>query len=206
MARGRFYVIEGADGVGSTTQSHRLVDNLRLAGRTVHQTAEPSKGPIGLVIRQLLGGDRPRTQIHRELALLFAADRLDHMAREVEPALAAGNDVVSDRYVMSSLVYQSLDLPFDWVRDLNRFAPPADSTILISLPAEEAWARLDARLQAGGATREVFDQKTTQSRIHSEYERQAKRQNAIIVDGRGAPDDVAARVKDALIATSAWPR
>lgn len=205
MARGRFYAIEGADGVGSTTQAHRLVDHLRLAGRTVLMTAEPSKGPIGLVIRQLLGGDRPRTQIHRELALLFAADRLDHMAREVEPALAAGSDVVSDRYIMSSLVYQSLDLPFDWVRDLNRFAPPADSTILISLPADEAWARLDARLQTG-ATREVFDQKTTQSRIHSEYERQAKRQNAVIVDGRGSPEAVSARVKEALIATNAWPR
>jgi dTMP kinase len=205
MARGRFYAIEGADGVGSTTQVNRLVDHLRLAGRTVLMTAEPSKGPIGLMIRQLLGGDRPRTQIHRELALLFAADRLDHMAREVEPALAAGSDVVSDRYIMSSLVYQSLDLPFDWVRDLNRFAPPADSTILISLPADEAWARLDARLQTG-ATREVFDQKTTQSRIHSEYERQAKRQNAIIVDGRGSPEAVSARVKEALIATNAWPR
>ena len=205
MARGRFYAIEGADGVGSTTQVNRLVDHLRLAGRTVLMTAEPSKGPIGLMIRQLLGGDRPRTQIHRELALLFAADRLDHMAREVEPALAAGSDVVSDRYIMSSLVYQSLDLPFDWVRDLNRFAPPADSTILISLPADEAWARLDARLQTG-ATREVFDQKTTQSRIHSEYERQAKRQNAVIVDGRGSPDAVSARVKEALIATNAWPR
>ena len=106
---------------------------------------------------------------------------------------------------MSSLVYQSLDLPFDWVRDLNRFAPPADSTILISLPADEAWARLDARLQTG-ATREVFDQKTTQSRIHSEYERQAKRQNAVIVDGRGSPEAVSARVKEALIATNAWPR
>jgi dTMP kinase len=205
MARGRFYAIEGADGVGSTTQVNRLVDHLRLAGRTVLMTAEPSKGPIGLMIRQLLGGDRPRTQIHRELALLFAADRLDHMAREVEPALAAGSDVVSDRYIMSSLVYQSLDLPFDWVRDLNRFAPPADSTILISLPADEAWARLDARLQTG-ATREVFDQKTTQSRIHSEYERQAKRQNAVIVDGRGSPEAVSARVKEALIATNAWPR
>ena len=205
MARGRFYAIEGADGVGSTTQVNRLVDHLRLAGRTGLMTAEPSKGPIGLMIRQLLGGDRPRTQIHRELALLFAADRLDHMAREVEPALAAGSDVVSDRYIMSSLVYQSLDLPFDWVRDLNRFAPPADSTILISLPADEAWARLDARLQTG-ATREVFDQKTTQSRIHSEYERQAKRQNAVIVDGRGSPEAVSARVKEALIATNAWPR
>lgn len=204
MARGRFYVIEGADGVGSTTQARRLVEALRLAGRAVHVTAEPSTGPVGGLIRQMLGGDRPRTQIHRELALLFAADRLDHVAREIEPALAAGTDVVSDRYVLSSLVYQSLDLPFDWVRDLNRFAPPPDATVLISVPVDEAWGRLEARLQTG-ATREVFDQKTTQTRIHGEYERQARKHGAVIVDGTGDIDVVAARVRAGLVAVNAWP-
>jgi dTMP kinase len=204
MARGRFYVIEGADGVGSTTQARRLVEALTREGRRVLATAEPSKGPIGLMIRAMLGGDRPRTHIHRELALLFAADRLDHIAREVEPALASGVDVVSDRYVLSSLVYQSLDLPFEWVRDLNRYAPPPDVTVLISLPIDEAWARLDARLQHG-ATREVFDHKTTQVRIHSEYERQARKAGAVIVDGMGSVDDVAERVRDALKSAAAWP-
>lgn len=205
MARGRFYVIEGADGVGSTTQARRLVDALTLEGRAVHFTAEPSTGPIGGLIRQLLGGDRPRTQIHRELALLFAADRLDHVAREIEPRLAAGTDVVSDRYVLSSLVYQSLDLPFDWVRDLNRFAPPPDATVLVSLPVDDAWSRLEARIQTG-VPREVFDQKTTQTRIHGEYERQARKAGAVIVDGSGSVDVVAARVKAGLVAVNAWPR
>ncbi len=197
-------MIEGADGVGSTTQCAALVDGLRLAGRTAIMTAEPSKGPIGVVIRQLLSGERPRTAIHRELALLFAADRLDHIAREVEPNLAAGTDVVSDRYTLSSLVYQSLDLPLEWVRDLNRYAPRADCTILISVPPEESWARLEARLDTG-APREVFDQKTTQSRIHGEYERQARKYGAIIVDGRGAVSDVSARVRGALQAIGQWP-
>jgi len=205
MARGRFFVIEGADGVGSTTQVIRLVEALRLDGRTVHQTAEPSQGPVGKLIRQMLGGDRPRQQIHRELALLFGADRLDHVAREIEPALAAGTDVVSDRYTLSSLVYQSLDLPLDWVRELNRFAPPADATVLIHVPLEEAWRRLEARLDAG-SPREVFDHKTTQARVHGEYERQAKRHGAIIVDGTGTPDEVGARVRSALQATGLWPR
>lgn len=204
MARGRFFVVEGADGVGSTTQVKKLVEGLQRAGRSVHQTAEPSTGPIGKLIRQLLGGERPRTQIHRELALLFAADRLDHIAREVEPQLVAGVDVVSDRYTLSSLVYQSLDLPFDWIRDLNRYAPPADVTILITLPLDVAWQRLQTRLEAGGV-REVFDVKTTQTRIHAEYERQAKRNNAISVNGEGTPDEVHARVQEALAAIGAWP-
>jgi dTMP kinase len=204
MTRGRFYVFEGADGVGSTTQCHRLVDALRSVGRTVHLTAEPSKGPVGLLIRGMLGGERPRAAIHRELALLFAADRLDHIAREVEPQLAAGVDVVSDRYVLSSLVYQSLDLPFEWVRDLNKFAPAADATVLVTLPLDDAWARLQARLAEGGA-REVFDVKPTQAQVHAEYERQARRVGAVIVDGRGSIDEVAGRVRGALAAGGHWP-
>jgi dTMP kinase len=197
-------VIEGADGVGSTTQVHRLADNLRAAGREVHVTAEPSKGPVGLLIRQMLGGERARTAIHRELALLFAADRIDHMAREIEPLLQKGVDVVSDRYVLSSLVYQSLDLPLEWVRDLNKFAPPADATVLITLPVEQAWGRLQARLAAGG-TPEVFDVKPTQTRIHAEYERQARKVGALMVDGQGTIDDVATRVRTGLAATGLWP-
>lgn len=206
MSRGRFYVVEGADGVGSTTQCQKLVERLQKAKRTVHLTAEPSKGPIGVLIRQMLGGDKSQKAIHKELALLFAADRLDHVTREIEPRLAEGIDVVSDRYVLSSLVYQSLDLPQEWVRELNKFAPPADATILVSLPLDEAWARLERRI-ADGAPREVFDVRTTQSRIHAEYGRLARRLNgAIVVDGSGAIDDVADRVEEALRATNAWPR
>lgn len=211
MSRGRFYVVEGADGVGSTTQCHKLVERLTRAKRTVHVTAEPSKGPIGLLIRQMLGAPaqgegRPQKAIAKELALLFAADRLDHVAREIEPRLVEGIDVVSDRYVLSSLVYQSLDLPPEWVRDLNKFAPAADATVLISLPLDEAWARLEKRI-AEGAPREVFDVRTTQSRIHAEYGRLARRlSGAIVVDGSGAVDEVADRVEEALRATNAWPR
>jgi dTMP kinase len=204
MARGRFFVVEGADGVGSTTQAVRLVESLRAAGRQVHLTAEPSSGPIGVLIRSLLGGDRPRAAIHRELALLFAADRLDHVGREIEPLLAAGSDVVSDRYVLSSLVYQSLDLPFDWVRDLNKFAPAADATVLVTLPLEEAWARLQARFASGGI-RELFDVKPTQAQIHAEYERQARKAGAVVVDGRGNIDDVAERIRAHLVAARHWP-
>jgi dTMP kinase len=205
MSRGRFYVVEGADGVGSTTQAKCLAERLTAkAKRTVHMTAEPSKGPIGVLIRQMLGEDRPARAMNKELALLFAADRLDHVAREIEPRLAEGIDVVSDRYVLSSLVYQSLDLPFEWVRDANRYAPPADATILISLSLDEAWARLERRISEG-QKREVFDVKTTQARIHAEYGRLARRMNGIVVDGSGAIDVVADRVEEALRATAAWP-
>ena len=199
--RGRFIVLEGADGVGSTTQCLRLVDGLQCVGVKTHLTAEPSRGPIGVMIRQMLCGDRARQEIHRELALLFAADRLDHVAREVEPLLAEGVWVVCDRYVLSSLVYQSLDLELPWVEMLNREAPAPDATVLIELPLDEALARIRAR----GGKAEIFDQADTQRRVHDGYARLAARQGAARVDGSGRPDEVSERVVAALQQQGAWP-
>src|SRR5579864_7294663 len=108
--RGLFIVLEGLDGAGTTTQLVRLAERLRRAGERVVATAEPTDGPIGALIRQALR----RRLVHRDgraltdesLALLFAADRVDHVAGEIEPALARGQHVLCDRYVLSSLAYQ----------------------------------------------------------------------------------------------------
>ncbi len=188
--RGRFIVLEGADGTGTTTQARALADHLIAKGRTVHVTAEPSRGPIGALIRQMLGGERPREAIHRELALLFAADRLDHLAREIEPKLVAGVDVISDRYVLSSLVYQSLDLPLPWIESLNQHAPPAEVTVLLTLPVDVALARVLGRAGQG----EVFDAREVQARVHARYLELAQRAHARVVDGDGAIAEVSARL------------
>lgn len=194
--RGRLIVLEGADGTGTTTQARTLADHLTSQGRTVHVTAEPSRGPVGVLIRELLGGDRPREHIHRELALLFAADRLDHVAREIEPELARGVDVVTDRYLLSSLVYQGLDSPLDWVATLNRHAPPADVTLLLTLPVELAMARVAGR----AGHREVFETREVQQRVHRRYLELAPRLDAVVVDGQGEIAEVAARLIAALTA------
>lgn len=188
--RGRFIVLEGADGTGTTTQARALADHMTSKGRTVHVTAEPSRGPVGVLIRQMLGGERPREAIHRELALLFAADRLDHVAREIGPKLEEGIDVLSDRYVLSSLVYQSLDLPLEWVASLNQHAPPADVTVLVTLPVDVALARVAGR----AGPREVFDAREVQARIHQRYLDLAPRVGALVLDGDGAVADVTARL------------
>jgi dTMP kinase len=87
--RGRFVVIEGLDGAGTTTQARLLGERLRAEGRAVHVTAEPSGGPVGALIRQVLqhrvNGGAGGGFDAAGLALLFAADRLDHLAAEVEP-------------------------------------------------------------------------------------------------------------------------
>jgi dTMP kinase len=192
---GRFFVVEGADAVGSTTQVHLLVQRLQQEGRDAVATAEPSRGPIGLMLRELLQAGRHDTpHLHAQMALLFAADRLDHIDREVAPLLARGVDVVSDRYVLSSLVYQSLHLPVAHVRTLNAHAPTPTKTVLVTLGVEEAQARLQQRAAAQGTPAERFDSLEVQRAVHERYAQLAPEVGAVIVDGRGAPKEVHARV------------
>lgn len=193
---GRFIVIEGADGVGSSTQCSMLADALRAEGRKAILTAEPSNGKIGGLARELLrssGRSNPAT-----LALLFAADRLDHYNNEIMPALQSGIDVVSDRYLLSSYVYQSLDMPLDLVKSFNAVAVPADITLLISLPFGVAWERIQRRIKSGAAVEEIFDKLESQKRIHANYSNMLDMVGGVAIDGSGTPEEVAQRVRAAV--------
>ena len=107
MTRGRFVVLEGGDGSGKSTQAKVLAAWLREQDATVVETFEPGAGPTGAVLRDvLLHGPEPLAPAAE--ALLMAADRAQHVATEIEPALARGAWVVCDRYVPSSLVYQGV--------------------------------------------------------------------------------------------------
>ena len=107
MTRGRFVVLEGGEACGKTTQTRLLVARLRADGRDVVATFEPGKTRIGSQIRALLLDGRERIVPATE-ALLLAADRAEHVEEVVRPALERGADVVSDRYVPSSLAYQGV--------------------------------------------------------------------------------------------------
>lgn len=192
-------MLEGADGVGTTTQRRELARRLEAAGRRVHVTAEPSTGPVGRLIREMLNTRAHDESTRRELALLFSADRLHHHAHEVAPQLERGVDVVSDRYVLSSLVYQSLDLPLSWVEELNRYAPPADATVLLTCPLDVALSRLATR-----AGRDLFETRALQERVHSAYAALAPRVGAIVVDGYGPVHDVTQRIVAALTEVGQW--
>jgi dTMP kinase len=167
----RFLVLEGIDGSGTTTQRGRVAARLRARGHVVHETREPSDGRIGKLTRELLAvvPGQPRTVDAAGLALLFAADRLEHLAREIEPALARGELVLCDRYVVSSWVYQSLDCDPAWVRTINQHARWPDLTFVFELSAELALARVAARRQASGEPVERFDVPETQRRLAAGY-------------------------------------
>lgn len=174
MGEGVFVVLEGIDGAGTTTQTERLVRALQERGVAAYGTREPSDGPVGRLLRQVLTGqialpesvESPRWA---ELALLFSADRLDHLNREILPRLARGECVVCDRYDHSTIAYQSAFARdsgvVGWLRSLNRFARRPDLTVVLDVSPAEARARRERR--AGG--RELFDDDDLQARLAAFY-------------------------------------
>jgi dTMP kinase len=133
-------------------------------------TREPSDGPVGRLIREMLVGKHAlgdgRAVSQPTFSLLFAADRMDHVQREVAPALARGTIVVSDRWYHSSLAYQGTGAERAWITELNRHALTPDLTIFLRVRAEVAAAR---RVAAGRA-QELFEDLPMQERVAANYE------------------------------------
>lgn len=202
-AAGRFIVLEGIDGSGTTTQGQALVAGFERAGLRAHFTHEPSALPIGRLLRQLLSSgpelERPEWDA---MALLFAADRMQHVTREIEPLLARGVTVVSDRYDLSSLAYQSATAPgsagvLPWLRAINQRARRPDVTLVFDVDANVAEARRAGR----GGRPELFEQRELQARLAAIYARAEELlpgDSLTHLDANGTIDAVAANVMAAL--------
>ena len=160
----RFVVFEGLDGAGTSTQLELLHDALRERGTACLATCEPTGGPTGRLIRAVLRGELAVSGC--TLALLFAADRNEHLHASdgVLAALRAGGYVASDRYLFSSLVYQSTDCPADYVSAINARFPLPRRLIFIDTPPEECQRRVAAR-----GARELFDRLPLQRRLRKRY-------------------------------------
>jgi dTMP kinase len=203
--QGKLIVLEGVDGCGSTTQAQLLADRLRKTGGSVHATREPSDGPVGKLIRQALSHQLVETRNNPDLgvpyapswetmALLFAADRTDHVNREILPALERGETVVSDRYDLSSLIYQSLTVTgnnvLEWTRVLNARIPRPDLTLVIDVSPEMAEQR---RTRRGGVI-ELFETSDLQRRLCEAYHRTKEfvpHDLVVMVPGDGTVNDIA---------------
>ena len=194
----RLLVLEGLDGAGTTTQARRLVERIRAGGAKAHLTREPSDGPIGRLIREMLVGGHaiPDQRIDQStFGLLFAADRMDHLQREVLVQLAAGATVVSDRWYHSSLAYQGTGADRDWIATLNARARRPDLTIFLEVRPEVAAQR---RL-AAGRVQELFEDVRMQEEVAAGYqatiqELLAQGERIEIVDGEAPPDAVFAAI------------
>ncbi len=114
---GKLLVFEGLDGAGITTQATLLRNNLLAKGKEALLTKEPTDGLIGGMIKSALRKEWNTDPL--TLQMLFAADRSHHLKSEIEPALKKGKTVICDRYVMSSLMFGSLNVSVGILKQLN---------------------------------------------------------------------------------------
>ena len=182
--RGRFICIEGVDGSGKTTQAKRLVKNLRSKGYDAVYTTEPSAGKVGILIRSHVLSRKSRVPIALE-ALLFAADRVDHIQTDVEPSLKQGKIVVCDRYVCSSLAYQgAAGLDLNWMDCINKFALKPDLTLFLDIPPEAALKRLNRK-------KSVMENVRNLQKVRETYLNLVRQQRVICLDGNRSISEVA---------------
>lgn len=190
MAVGFLLCIEGLDGCGKSTHVRLLARWLRSRGRKVVITDEPTDGVIGKIIKRMLRGEL-KLPIAAE-ALLFTADRVQHISDVIEPALKAGKVVLNERYVCSSLAYQSArGVSVSWIASINKHAIKPDLTILIDIPAKAALARIKPSRRLDEFERNL----RLQQRVRRNYLRIAKQEGLKIVDGARSRDEVQAEIR-----------
>ena len=181
--KGVFICIEGLDGCGKTTQAKLLAKKLRKSHNALY-TAEPSRGNIGTYIRKccLYGEKRLSTVVE---ALLFAADRVEHVENEVLPALRAGRLVISDRYIYSSLAYQgAAGLSLEWIEKVNEHALKPDLAVFLDVAPKTVMQRLKPK-------RSVMETMETQQRVRDVYLKFVAKGELVRVDGNSSKDEVA---------------
>jgi dTMP kinase len=175
VKKGIFLVIEGLDGSGKTTQAALLAEKL-IKNYHVLLTAEPSRGKIGTFIRDCCLYENKRLPTEAE-ALLFAADRIEHIQTELKPALNEGKLVICDRYVYSSLAYQgSVALSLDWIKTINARALQPDFSLFIDVPPERVLKRLQRK-------KSVMETLETQQRVREVYLKFVEKGELIRIDG-----------------------
>jgi dTMP kinase len=190
--KGIFIVIEGLDGSGKTTQAKFLAKKLEKTYKVI-LTAEPSLGKIGSFIREDCLYEDKRLPTEAE-ALLFAADRIEHMHNEVKPALDDGKIVICDRYIYSSLAYQgNAGLSLDWIKTINARALQPDFSIFIDVAPEKVIERLQRK-------KSVMETLEIQKRVREVYLKYVEKGELIRVDGDN-PKDVVAEELYARVST-----
>lgn len=195
MSRGRFIVLDGPDGTGKSTQARMLTDWLRARGRRVVLTREPGGSPLAERIRDVLLSGAERMPAHSELLLMFAA-RHAHLEQTVLPALAAGSDVVCDRYVDASYAYQGAGRGVDLalIDTLCASLPPGaepDLVLLLDLPDDLAVRRIAER---GGEDRFERETPDFRERVRAAFRQRAQVDRRRLIDASGDPQQVLARI------------
>lgn len=202
MSAGKFIALEGGEGVGKSTQVQALADALRARGVDVVVTREPGGSEGAEAIRHLLLSGTEERWGARSEALLFAAARADHVDKRIRPALEAGQWVVSDRFVDSSLAYQggAGGLGIEAVRAINAFGigdsfPDRTLVLVLAEGSDRARARDgDESDRIGGRGQAYHERVETAFRLIAAEEPERVR----VVDASGPEQDVTERLLAAI--------
>lgn len=186
-----FIAVEGIDGSGKSTTIKELKKFLEKKGHTVVQTAEPTDLPIGKLIRDELKNSENNTPLlHEKLALMFAADRLDHLQKRIWPALKEKKTVLTDRYFFSSVAYQSTNVSYEWVKGVNRFATLPNILVFIDVKIDKALERIKKFRD----DTELYETKDFLTDIDNNYRRIIKdfedRLKVVFLDGSLGMDEI----------------
>jgi dTMP kinase len=203
--RGRFITFEGGEGTGKSTQAATLAQRLRSMGIGVVLTREPGGSPGAEVIRHVLLSGAAKSLGPAAEAILFAAARDDHVCTTIEPALARGRWVVSDRFADSTNVYQGALGQVDPIllRGLHRVTVGAlkpDLTFILDVPPEVGLERASKRRGEAGADRFEAESLEFHERLRDAYLHLAASEpdRCVLIDARESPTAVAARIWDVV--------
>jgi dTMP kinase len=181
--KGLFICVEGLDGSGKTTQAQILTERLS-KNYSIVLTAEPSRGKTGTYIREGCLYEEKRLPSAAE-ALLFAADRIEHVENEIKPALEQGNVVICDRYFYSSYAYQgSAGLNLGWIKRINSYALRPDYAVFIDVTPERVLERLRRK-------KSVMETLQIQRSVREVYLSFVRKGELVLIDGEGTRDEVA---------------
>ncbi len=204
---GKFIVFEGLDGSGQTTQAGLLKEWYDKAHQLAYYTKEPTEGPWGSILRNVLSHRIVSAKWDAEyepidehtLALSFAADRMDHLNNEIIPKLNDGVVVICDRYYLSSFAYQRLDADFEWIRTINSKALRPDLTIFLDVPAVVCKRRMHKQRWHV----ELYEQLSKLELVHANYHKaietlKSEGENIAIINGNQSIDEVHKEIVDTI--------
>ncbi|HEY0088021.1 MAG TPA: dTMP kinase [Candidatus Lokiarchaeia archaeon] len=183
-----FVVLDGVDGSGTTTHSRILAGTLESKGYKVYLTQEPSNSEIGLLLRKFLKNDNvpPTTD-----ALLFAADRDFHYHIEIKKKLDEGYIVISDRYIESSIVYQSVQsdkISVKWIKEINKSVGQPDITIILDIDPKISLER------KASTDPDKFEKISFLDKVRRKYLERAKKNRYIVIN----TDDIIELVQEKI--------
>ena len=179
LLKGAFIVVEGIDGAGKTTLCKKLESFFLSQNIEVIFTREPSDLKVGKLLREYLKRKELPAAID---ALLFAADRVEHVHSVINPNKNQVKLVLSDRYKYSSLAYQSSQgLEFNWIRSINQFAPDPDLVLFLNIPPALALQRIQAN--------DKFEKLSFLEKVQANYLK-ALPNNTIFIDATRTEEEV----------------